>query len=75
VRNRRTEDRNHRVSDEFLYGSPVAFELALQARVVRVQESGDVLGIHRLGARGETREVDEQRGDHFSLAAWHGPQV
>ena len=50
MRDRRAEERHHRVADELLDGAAEALELLAQMRVVGSQQSADVLGIEPLGA-------------------------
>ena len=69
MRDRRAEERHDRVADELLDSSSVALELGAQPLVVRPQDRLDVLGIQRLGARGEADEVGEQHRHDLALAA------
>ena len=68
VRDGRAEHRHHRVADELLDGAAALLELRSQPVVVRPQDRLDVLGIERLGARGEADEVGEENGDDLALA-------
>ena len=68
VRGRCAEERHDRVADELLDGAAVALELGAHALVVGAQDRLDVLGIQRLGARGEADEVAEDDRDDLALA-------
>ena len=67
VRDRRAEDRHHRVADELLDRPAEALDLQFHARVVGPQARANVLGIGLLGSRGEPDQVDEQDGDDLAL--------
>ena len=69
VRNRRAEERHHRVTDELLDGSAVAFELGPQARVVGHEHRPHVLRVEPLGARGEPDQIGEEDGDDLPLGS------
>ena len=77
MRDRRAEDRDHRVADELLDGAAPALELGAQPLVVRAQERVDVLGVELLGARREADQVGEEDGDDLALPAGlgHGPSL
>ena len=49
VRDRRPEERHHRVADELLDGAAVPLELVPQALVIRTEDRLHVLGVERLG--------------------------
>ena len=73
VRDRRAEDRHHRVADELLDRAAEPLELGLQPRVVGIEEGGDVLGVHRLGldvnpARSAKRTVTTLRSRRADMA-------
>jgi len=44
--------------------------IADEPGMVRVEERRHVLGIHRLGARREPRQIGEEHGDDLALAPW-----
>ena len=69
VRDRRAEERHHRVADELLHRAAAALELVTQPLVVRRQHRLHVLGIEPLGARREAHEIGEQDRDNFPLRA------
>ena len=69
VRDRRAEDRHHRVADELLHGAAALFELGAEPLVVRPKDRLHVLGVERLGARREADQVGEQGGNDLTLAA------
>ena len=69
VRERRAEERHDRVADELLDRASEALQLRAQPLVVRPQDRLDVLGIERLGARGEADEVGEEHRHDLALAA------
>ena len=67
VRDRRAEDRHHRVADELLHRAAEALELVPQAGVVRAEQRAHLLRIHLLGARREAHEIGEEDGDDLAL--------
>src|SRR5207342_371539 len=69
VSGRRAEERHHSVADELLDRAAVALEFRPNPLVVRAEEGVDVLGIERLGARGEADEVAEDDRNDLALAA------
>ena len=69
MRDRRAEERHHRVADELLDRAAEALELVAQVRVVGREHRADVLGIELLGARREADEVGEEDGDDLALLA------
>ena len=68
VRDRSAEDRHDCIADELLDGAAALLQLRPQPLVVRPQDRLDVLGIERLGARGEADEVGEQNRYGLALA-------
>ena len=66
-RNQGAEDRDDRVADELLDRPAPALELLSETLVVRAQDGVDVLGVERLGARGEADEVGEEDRDDLAL--------
>ncbi len=69
VRDRRAEQGHDCVPDELLHCAAEALELRAQPLVVRPEDRLDVLGVERLGARGEADEVGEEDGHDLALAA------
>ena len=69
---RDTEDGHHRVADELLDRAAVAFDLMLDARVVRTERRADVLGIRAIRPGGEPHEIDEEDADDLPLLASMG---
>src|SRR5581483_10830367 len=69
VRGGRAEERHHRVADELLDRAAEAFELGPQRGLQPLEERGDVLGVERLRARREAREIAEQDRHDLALAA------
>ena len=69
MRDRRAEQRHDRVADELLDGAAEALELRPHVPVVAAQHGGDVLGIRRLGTRGEPDQVAEEDGHDLALFA------
>jgi hypothetical protein len=67
VRDGRAEHGHDRIADELLHCAPEALRLAPHATVLARQERVDVLGIHRLRARGEADEVGEQHRHDLAL--------
>jgi hypothetical protein len=65
----RSEHADHRVADELLDHAAERLDLGADAVVVRRQDGPHVLGIERLGARGESDEVDEDDRDDPPLLA------
>ena len=65
VRDRRAEDRHHRVADELLDRSAEALDVGLDALVVGTERRSDVLGIGAVGTIREADEVDEE--DRYDL--------
>ena len=63
------EQRHHGVTDELLDSASVPLELLFEPRVIRPEESGDILGVHLLGALGEPHEVAEENRDDLALLA------
>ena len=74
VRRRRAEQRHDRVPDELLDRAAVALELRANALVVGPKDGLDVLGIHRLGPRGEPHEVAEDDRHDLALSTRCGPR-
>jgi hypothetical protein len=72
ARDRRTEQRHHRVADELLHRPASALELVTQALVVRREDSLDVLRIEPLGRRREADEVGEEDADDLALGRARG---
>jgi hypothetical protein len=68
VRQRRAEDGHHRVADELLHRAAPLLELFAQTLVIRAENRLDILGVERLGTRGEPDEVREQDGYDLALA-------
>ena len=62
-----TEERHHCIADELLHRAAVSLELRSHPPVVGAEHSLDVLGIQRLGLRGEADEVAEEDGDDLAL--------
>src|SRR6266511_2487631 len=54
VRDRRAEERHHRITDVLLHRAAVVLELAPDVLPIRSNECADVLWIHSLRARRET---------------------
>ncbi len=69
VRGRSPEERHHRVADELLDSAAEALELLAQMRVVRSEQSADVLGVELLGAGGEADEIGEEHRHDLALLA------
>ena len=69
VRDRRTEDRHHRIPDELLDVPAVRLDPLPGDRVVRAQGVADVLRVRVVRRRGEPLEVDEQDRDELPLLA------
>ncbi len=67
VRLRDAEHADDGVADELLDDAAVRLDLATRDREVAGQHPVDVLGIRRLGRRGEADEIAEQRGDDLAL--------
>ena len=67
VRERRPEERHHRVADELLHRPAEVLELPAQPRVIRREQLAHVLRIHPLGPRREPNEVGEEDGDDLPL--------
>ena len=65
-RDRRTEQRHHRIADEFLDGSAVTLELVAQAGVIGRQDRLDVFRIEPFGTCREPDEIAEH--DRHDLA-------
>ena len=63
MRDRRAEERHHRVADELLHRAAATLELVTQPLVVRRQHRLHVLGIEPLGSAGEADEIGEQDRD------------
>ncbi len=63
VRDRRAEDRHHRVADELLDGSTVSLELVPQSRVVRTDPGAYVFRVGPVGGGREADEIAEERRD------------
>ena len=71
VRDRRAEDRHHRVADELLDRAAEALDVRLDALVVRTERRPDVLGIRAVRAVGEPDGVHEEHGYDLPLLACH----
>ena len=69
VRERSAEQGHDRVADELLHGAAEALELRAQPLVVRPEDRLHVLGVERLGARGEPDQVGKEDGHDLALAA------
>ncbi len=67
MRNRRAEERHHRVADELLDRAAVSLELAADPGVIGPEHGTDVLGIEPFRLLREADEVAEEDGDDFSL--------
>src|SRR5580765_4339837 len=67
VRNRRAEDRHHRVADKLLNRPAETLDLLLHACVIRTQSRTDVLWIGLLRRGGEPDQVDEEHGHDLAL--------
>jgi hypothetical protein len=69
VGNRGTEQRHHRVTNEFLDRTAEPFKLTAQANVIGREDSPNVLRIHQLSPRRETNEIGKQNSDDLPLLA------
>ena len=69
MRERRTKERHHRVSDELLHRAAETLELGTQTLVIRAQNRLDVLRIELLSARGEPDQIGKQHRHDLTLAA------
>jgi hypothetical protein len=69
VRDRRAENAEHGIADEFLEAASVPLDLSANTLVVRRQEGANVLGVELLGSRCEADEVDEQDAEDPPLFA------
>jgi hypothetical protein len=69
VRRRSAEQGHDGIADELLHRAAVPLELGAYAHVVRAQDRLHVLGIQRLGPRGEADEVAEEDAHDLPLAA------
>ena len=77
VRDRRPEQRHHRIADELLHRAAEPLQLRTQPLVVRAQDRLHVLRVELLGTRGEPDQVGEQHRDDFPLlaGAFHAPSL
>ena len=67
VRDRRAEQRDHRVADELLDRAAEALQLGSEADVVGREPRSDVLRVHVLGLRGRADDVGEEDRDQLPL--------
>jgi hypothetical protein len=67
VRDRRAEDRHHRVADELLHHAAVLLDALPRLAVIRLQQLADVLGVRLVGPRCRIDQVDEQDRDELPL--------
>ena len=77
ARDRRPEQRHHRVADELLHGATAALKLGLQQLLIGPEHRIDVLWVERLGASGEADQIGEQDRDDLSFSPWldHGSSL
>ncbi len=75
VRDRRAEDRHHRVPDELLHGAAVPLDLLPQARVVRPDPRADILRVGGIRGRREADQVAEEDGDDLALLHRRGRRL
>jgi hypothetical protein len=69
---RRAPYRHDRITDELLDGAAVAFDDGPACLEVGVEQGTNILGVTRLGDRGEADQVGEQDADHPSLGCRGG---
>jgi hypothetical protein len=73
VRDGRPEHRHYGVADELLDCSTEALELGPDARVIGLEQTMDLLGIHALGAGGESDKVAEEACHDLAFLAGRLP--
>jgi hypothetical protein len=67
MRERCSEDREDRVTDELLHGAAEALELGAHALVIRSEDGSNLLRIHALGLLGRAHEIHEEDADRLTL--------